>query len=65
MAAPTTRQEGGTVTELRVRVPGENFALVRDEPSTVAAESAIDIRSALSRYEQGRRSAGRAEADEG
>ena len=41
---------GGTVTALRVRVPGENFALVEDDPSTLAAEKAIDIRSALSKY---------------
>jgi anti-sigma regulatory factor (Ser/Thr protein kinase) len=47
----------GTVTALRVRIPGENFALVEDDPSTLAAEKAIDIRSALSRYEQGRRKA--------
>lgn len=47
----------GTVTKLRVRVPGENFSLDEDDPSTVAAERAIDIRSALSRYAQGRRSA--------
>lgn len=47
----------GTVTELRVRVPGENFSLVEDDPSIVAAEGAIDIRSALSRYQQGKRSA--------
>ncbi|HUG32643.1 MAG TPA: ATP-binding protein [Acidimicrobiia bacterium] len=48
---------GGTVTELRVRVPGVNFSLSEDDPSTVAAERAIDIRSALSKYAQGRRSA--------
>ena len=47
----------GTVTALRRRVPGENFAMVEDHPSTVAAERAIDIKSALSKYEQGRRSA--------
>jgi len=50
-------ERGGTVTALRVRVPGENFSLVDDEPSTIAAEGAIDIRSALSHYQQGRRSA--------
>ncbi|MFP3880848.1 MAG: sensor histidine kinase [Actinomycetota bacterium] len=58
----TTREEsapeqGGTVTALRVRVPGENFSPVEDDASTVAAEAAIDIRSALSRYAEGRRSA--------
>lgn len=50
-------EEGGTVTALRVRVPGENFSPVEDDASTVAAEAAIDIRSALSRYAEGRRSA--------
>lgn len=56
---PTGRLDagGGTVTRLRVRVPGENFSLQEDEQSTAAAERAIDIRSALSRYAQGRRSA--------
>jgi hypothetical protein len=55
---PADRSTGiGTVTKLRVRVPGENFSLDADDPSTVAAERAIDIRSALSRYAQGRRSA--------
>lgn len=50
-------EQGGTVTALRVRVPGENFTPVEDDVSTVAAEAAIDIRSALSRYAEGRRSA--------
>lgn len=50
-------EKGGTVTALRVRVPGENFRLVADDASTVAAERAIDIRSALSKYAEGRRSA--------
>ncbi len=59
---PTSHDEpapdrGGTVTALRVRVPGENFSPVEDDTSTVAAEAAIDIRSALSRYAEGRRSA--------
>lgn len=56
--------QGGTVTALRVRVPGENFSPVEDDTSTVAAEAAIDIRSALSRYAEGRRSA-EAEGDQG
>lgn len=55
--------QGGTVTALRVRVPGENFSPVEDDASTVAAEGAIDIRSALSRYAEGRRSA-EAEGDQ-
>ena len=49
--------QGGTVTALRVRVPGENFSPIEDDTSTIAAEAAIDIRSALSRYAEGRRSA--------
>lgn len=56
-------EQGGTVTELRVRVPGENFSPVEDDVSTIAAEDAIDIRSALSRYAEGRRSA-KAEEDQ-
>lgn len=56
-------ESGGTVTALRTRVPGENFSLTEDDPSTMAAERAIDIRTALSRYEQGRRAA--AEREEG
>jgi len=51
------RQPIGTVTALRVRVPGENYDVVDDDQSILAAEKAIDIRSALSRYEQGRRKA--------
>lgn len=62
---PADRPTGvGTVTKLRVRVPGENFSLDEDDPSTVAAERAIDIRSALSRYAQGRRSAEEADRDQ-
>jgi hypothetical protein len=56
---PAPEPPGATVTTLRVRVPGQNFALVEDDPSTVAAEGAIDIRSALSRFADGRRSAER------
>jgi anti-sigma regulatory factor (Ser/Thr protein kinase) len=55
--SPAPERPVGTVTALRVRVPGENFSLVEDDPSTLAAEKAIDIRSALSKYEQGRRKA--------
>ena len=50
-------ENGGTVTSLRTRVPGENFSIMEDDPSTIAAERAIDIRTALSRFEQGRRAA--------
>jgi hypothetical protein len=42
---------------LQVRVPGERFTDVDDSPSTVAAEAAVEIRSALSTYDRGRRSA--------
>jgi len=54
---PTSGVARGAATTLRVRVPGENFSLTEDDPSTVAAERAIDIRSALTNYEQGRRKA--------
>lgn len=43
---------------LQVRVPGERFTDVEDDsPSTVAAEAAVEIRSALSTFDRGRRSA--------
>ena len=45
------------VPPLRVRVPGDNFVVTEDDPSTAAGEAAVDIRTALSRFEQGRRSA--------
>jgi hypothetical protein len=49
---------GGEGVVLRVRVPGEKFTDVGDDsPSTMAAESAVEIRSALSTFDQGRRSA--------
>lgn len=51
------RETGGTVTALRTRIPGENFSLIEDDASTIAAERAIDIRSALSKYVEGRRAA--------
>jgi hypothetical protein len=54
---PNRGEIGGTVTALRTRVPGENFSLIQDDPSTIAAERAIDIRTALSRFEHGRRAA--------
>lgn len=57
MPASSPPEQRATVTELRVRVPGENFSVVEDDRSTMAAEGAIDIRSALSSYEKGRRSA--------
>lgn len=46
-----------TTTELRVRVPGENFSLQEDESSIASSEAAVDLRSALSRFDRGRRDA--------
>lgn len=54
---PAEPEARGSVTALRTRVPGENFSLTKDDPSTIAAERAIDIRSALSKFQEGRRSA--------
>jgi hypothetical protein len=54
---PATRDTTPPVTTLRTRIPGENFSPVDDSPSTLAAERAIDIRAALTRYDEGRRSA--------
>jgi hypothetical protein len=43
---------------LRVREPGESFSVDADDaPSSAAAEAAVDLRSALSTFDQGRRSA--------
>lgn len=47
----------GYGTTLSVRVPGENFSLPDDEPSTTAGEGAVDIRKALSSFDSGRRTA--------
>jgi hypothetical protein len=53
--APSAIGEGAV---LQVRVPGERYTDVEDDsPSTVAAEAAVEIRSALSTYDEGRRSA--------
>lgn len=50
--------EAGEGVVLQVRVPGERFTDVGDDsPSTMAAEAAVEIRSALSTFDQGRRSA--------
>ena len=48
-----------SVATLRVRVPGENFSVVEDEPSVLSSEAAIDLRSALAHFQDGRRDAGR------
>jgi len=43
---------------LQVREPGESFSMTDDDaPSTAAAEAAVDIRSALSTFDRGRRAA--------
>jgi hypothetical protein len=44
--------------ELRVRIPGESYTETEDDsPSLAAAEGAVDLRSALSTFDEGRRSA--------
>lgn len=63
VSRPVTREKARPVTNLRTRIPGENYSAVDDSPSTVAAEGAIDIRSALARYEEGRRSARETDQD--
>ena len=51
-------QESGNVVVLRVREPGQSFPLTDDDsPSTTAAEGAVDLKAALSTFDQGRRSA--------
>jgi hypothetical protein len=48
----------GTDTVLRTRVPGESYLEIEDDSqSTAAAEGAVDLRSALSTFDEGRRSA--------
>ena len=50
--------ETGQGVVLQVRVPGETYTDVGDDsPSTIAAEAAVEIRSALSTFDRGRRSA--------
>lgn len=51
-------ESNGTDTVLRTRVPGESYLEIEDDsPSTAAAEAAVDLRSALSTFDEGRRSA--------
>ena len=53
-------REAGNIAVLGVRVPGESYSLTEDDsPSTAAAEGAVDLKSALSTFDQGRRSAQR------
>ena len=55
----------GTAVDLQVRVPGESYLEAEhDTPSTAAAEGAVDLRSALSTFDEGRRSAETAELAE-
>jgi len=55
-------RESGNVAVLEMRVPGESYSLAEDDsPSTAAAEGAVDLRSALSTFDEGRRSAQRRE----
>jgi hypothetical protein len=55
---PFEHESNGIATVLRVRVPGESYLEVEDDsPSTAPGEAAVDIRSALSTYDEGRRSA--------
>jgi Histidine kinase-, DNA gyrase B-, and HSP90-like ATPase len=54
---PVDREPRAATTALRVRVPGANFSVVDDDRSIASSEAAIDIKSALTRYESGRRDA--------
>ncbi len=54
---PPSAAPAPDAARLTVRVPGRNFSLSDDEPSIAAGEAAVDIRKALSSYDDGRRSA--------
>lgn len=54
---PVDPEPRSTTATLRVRVPGENFSLQEDESSVASSEAAIDIRSALTKFDRGRRDA--------
>lgn len=56
------REPRARLATLRVRVPGQSFSPEEDEKSVTSSEAAIDIRSALNRYERGRRDARRSDA---
>ncbi|MFZ0014588.1 MAG: sensor histidine kinase [Acidimicrobiia bacterium] len=49
---------------LETRVPGENFPVEEDDPSTTSGEAAIDIRLSLSRFEEGRQAAADSDVDD-
>jgi hypothetical protein len=58
MGTAGVERESGKVMVLRVREPGQSFPLTDDDsPSTTAAEGAVDLKAALSTFDQGRRSA--------
>ena len=55
-------RDASNLAVLGVRVPGESYSLTEDDsPSTAAAEGAVDLKSALSTFDEGRRSAQRRE----
>lgn len=54
---PVEREPVASASPLRVRVPGENFAVDEDDQSTASSEGAIDIQAALAKYDRGRRDA--------
>lgn len=59
-AAPVSPAEGPVEplrTDLEVRVPGVNFRVVEDDRSVASSEAAVDLKSALSRYQEGREGA--------
>jgi hypothetical protein len=58
MGSSDVERESGNVIVLRVREPGQSFPVTDDDsPSTAAAEGAVDLKAALSTFDQGRRSA--------
>jgi hypothetical protein len=54
---PADREPQVSSTKLRSRVPGQNFLVVDDDTSVASSEAAVDLRSALSSYADGRRNA--------
>ena len=54
---PVEREPVARTATLQVRVPGANFSLDEDEPSIASSEGAVDLKSALTRFERGRRDA--------
>jgi anti-sigma regulatory factor (Ser/Thr protein kinase) len=54
---PTEPEPLARTSTLQVRVPGANFSVEEDEPSIVSSEAAVDLKSALTRFELGRKDA--------